>query len=60
MNEIRMWVNGIQVADNLPRESMQNPNGGTNTRLGSQIVGGEGVKERINLIALALLLKAGM
>ena len=26
--------------------------------LGSQIVGGEGVKERIDLIALALLLKA--
>jgi NADPH-dependent 2,4-dienoyl-CoA reductase/sulfur reductase-like enzyme len=28
--------------------------------LGSQIVGGEGVKERIDLIALALLLKADL
>jgi NADPH-dependent 2,4-dienoyl-CoA reductase/sulfur reductase-like enzyme len=28
--------------------------------LGSQIVGGEGVKERIDLISLALLLKADM
>ncbi len=28
--------------------------------LGSQIVGGEGVKERVDLIALALLLKAGV
>jgi hypothetical protein len=29
MNESRMWVNERQVAINLPRESIRNPNSGT-------------------------------
>jgi NADPH-dependent 2,4-dienoyl-CoA reductase/sulfur reductase-like enzyme len=58
LREIESITRASYYPDNKPIWIKIVADGKSGRILGSQIVGGEGVKERIDLIALALLLKA--